>query len=512
MNELQDLIQIIRKKGHRSIQLVNFNFRKKETSKDNLLYQGILNDAFTSDEDASQSLFQADPGNRNYRNAKSKLKNKLLNHLFFLDYDKQSYTYYEQCRYDCEKNLLQAKILTSENADEIAQKLIPSLIRTATEYELYDILVGALELEKNYHSRQGKITPFLETRAALAEARLKLRAYQSSEDLFYETLVHIHKSVSAQKRVLDTIPKTIEQIHHIADRVQSNSISLIGYKLSLLFYQLNWDYDKTLELCTQLEDRYLNRPNNEIHVNLQQKEVVFTKLYAYIYLEEVVQGIPYAKRKQALFKPSHSDWFTFMEYYLLLLMKGEQYKDAAKIFRKVRTNKNFNSLPQEIRDRWAIYRVYLIYFNDSKILRWGFNLEEFLEKKPDYPKEYDSFNIASYTVRFMFLLRNGCVSELKDCVNSMSDYKSSHLDKRNNYRSSVFIRLLEIVIEKDFDFDRVQEKGNTYYQKLAETKIPSDLMVEMEVVPYERLWIHVLRILKTNKSYVHYQFYNVQAM
>ncbi|MEQ9442673.1 MAG: hypothetical protein RIG62_26770 [Cyclobacteriaceae bacterium] len=512
MNELQDLIQIIRKKGHRSIQLVNFNFRKKETSKDNQLYQGILNETFTSDDEAAKTLFEADPGNRNYRNAKSKLKSKLLNHLFFLDYDKESYTSYEQCRYDCERTLQHAKILTQEKSDEIAQKLLPPLIRTATEFELYDILVSALELEKNYHSRQGKITPFLEARAAVAEYRLKLRAYQSSEDLFYETLVHIHKSVSAQKRVLDTIPKTIEQIHHIADRVQSESITIIGYKLSLLYYQLNWDYDKTLELCTQLEDRYLNCPNSEINVNLNQKEIVFTKLYSYIYLEEVVSGIPYAKRKQALFKPSHTDWFSFMEYYLLLLMKGEQYKDAAKVFRKVRTNKNFNNLSQEIRDRWAIYRVYLIYFNDTKILRWGFNLEEFLQAKPEYPKEYESFNIASLTIQFMFLLRNGNINELKQCVGSMSQFKSSHLDKRNNYRSSVFIRLLEIVIEKDFDFDRVQEKGNTYYQKLADTKIPSDLEVEIEVVPYERLWIHVLRMLKSNKAYIHYQFYNVHAM
>ena len=512
MNELQDLIQIIRKKGHRSIQLVNFNFRKKETSKDNLLYQGILHEHFTSDEAAAHALFKADPGNRNYRNAKSKLKYKLLNHLFFLDYDKESYTQYEQCRYDCERTLLQAKTLTLENADEIAQKLLPPLIRIASEYELYDILVEALELEKNYHSRQGKITPFLEARTALADYRLKQRAYQSSKDLFYETLVHIHKSVSAQKRVLDSIPKTIEQIYHIAERVKSTSITIIGHKLSLLYYQLNWDYDKTLELCTALEERFLNRPNSEITVNLQQKEIIFTKLYAYIYLEEVISGVPYAKQKRSLFKSGHDDWFSFMEYYLLLLMKGEQYKDAANVVREVRTNKNFNTQPQEIRDRWAIYRVYLIYFHDAKILRWGFNLDEFLQSKPEYPKEFDSFNVASLAIQFMFLLRSGAIDALQDCVSMMSQYKSSHLDKRNNYRSSVFIRLLEIVIEKDFDFDRVQEKGNTYYQKLADTKIPSDLEVEMEVVPYERLWIHILRILKSNKAYVHYQFYHMHVM
>ncbi|MEM9833755.1 MAG: hypothetical protein AAF944_24205 [Bacteroidota bacterium] len=512
MHELHDLIKIIRKKGQRSLQLVNFNFRKKETSKDNLLYQGIVNDTFQSDEDASEKLFGADPGNRNYRNAKSRLKQKLLNHLFFLDYEKDIYTLFQQARYESERTLLQARILTTENSDEIAQKVLPALIRTTKEFELYDILVPAMELVKDYHSRQGKITPFMEVRDELAKYRLKHRAFQASEDLYYDTLVHIHKSVSAQKRVLDTIPKTIEQIYHIAERVESEAIKIIGHKLSILYYHLNWDYDKSLELCSHLEDQYLSRPNSEIKVDLSQKSIIFTKLYAYIYTEEVIEGIPYAKRKQALFKPSHDDWFTFMEYYILLLFKAEQYKEATKVFRKVRTNKNFNNQPEDVKDRWSMYRVNLIYFSDAKILSWGFNLEEFLETCPNFPKEYAYLNIANLVIQSMFLLRQGNVRKFKECVQWITDYKSPHLDKRNNYRSSVFIRLLEIIIEKEFDFDLVQEKGTLYYQKLTDTKIPIDLETEMEVVPYERLWLHILRILKTNKAYVHYQFYNAQAI
>ena len=512
MHELHDLIKIIRKKGQRSLQLVNFNFRKKETSKDNLLYQGIVNDTFQSDADAAKKLFHADPGNRNYRNAKSRLKQKLLNHLFFLDYDKDSYTLYQQSRYESEHTLLQAKVLTTEEADEIAQKILPALIRTTSEFELYDIVVPALELIKNYYSRQGKITPFLEVREELAKFRLKHRAYQASEDLYYDTLVHIHKSVSAQKRVLDTIPNTISQIYHIAERVESEAIKIIGHKLSILYYHLNWDYDKSLELCTHLEENYLNRANSEIKVDLNQKRIVFIKLYAYIYTEEVIEGIPYAKRKQALFKTSHNDWFTFMEYYILLLFKAEQYKEAAKIFRKVRTNKNFNNQPEEVKDRWSMYRVNLIFFNDAKILSWGFNLDEFLQEKPTFTKDHEYINIAYLTIQCMFLLRSGDIQRFKESVEWITEYKSPHLDKRSNYRSSVFIRLLEIVIEKEFDFDLIQEKGTLYYQKLTNTKIPVDLETEMEVVPYERLWLHILRILKNNKAYVHYQFYNAQAI
>ena len=201
-----------------------------------------------------------------------------------------------------------------------------------------------------------------------------------------------------------------------------------------------------------------------------------------------------------------------MEYYILLLFKAEQYKEATKVFRKVRTNKNFNNQPEDVKERWGMYRVNLIYFSDAKILSWGFDLDEFLSTRPDFSKEHSYLNIASLVIQSMFLLRQGDIRKFKECVKWIVDYKSPHLDKRNNYRSSVFIRLLEIIIEKEFDFDLIQEKGTLYYQKLTDTKIPVDLETEMEVVPYERLWLHILRILKTNKAYVHYQFYNAQAM
>ena len=74
MDEIKNLTEIIKHKSQRSLQLVNQNFRKKETSKDNLLFKGLVKEDFFNDEEASKKLFKSDPGNRNYRNAKAKLK------------------------------------------------------------------------------------------------------------------------------------------------------------------------------------------------------------------------------------------------------------------------------------------------------------------------------------------------------------------------------------------------------------------------------------------------------
>lgn len=509
MNELQHLIKIVKKKGQRSLQLVNFNFRKKETSKDNLLYQGIVGEAYQSDEEAARAIFRTDPSNRNYRNAKGKLRAKLLNHLFFLDYEKQSYTQYERARYDSEKTLLQCKILIGEGATEIAGRTLSGLLRTAKDFELYEVAVSSLRLLRDQYAEAGKLTPFEETNQELQTYQTKLAAYEECRALFATTIVRINKSVSAQKRILDEIPNTIRYIRDEAKKHHSRSIDIIARQLEIILNEVEGRLENNIALCTQLEKQYLKKSNQEVRVNLSKKEIAFTKINAYLNAPATPDGVAYAKAALKFFRPSALDWFTFAEYYFLLLMRGEDYSAAGSLFRRVRTNKNFGSLADDDAQRWRIYRAYLIFFNDAKILRWGFNLDEFVSQSPEH--ENDSFNIAANVARFLFLLREGHPSEVEQCIAELSKYKSAHLDKRNNYRSSIFIRMLEVVVEKEFDAESVSEKGNNYYKKLIRNQIPHDITTEIEVIPYEKLWTHILNILRSNKVYVHYRFYHANV-
>ncbi|WKN30742.1 hypothetical protein PZB74_17440 [Porifericola rhodea] len=512
MKEIRQLIKIVRKKGQRSIQLVNQNFRKNETSKDNLLYEGITNNKFTSDESAAKDVFGTDPGNRNYRNAKGKLKSKLLNHLYFLDYDKESYTDYQKAEYEALHCLHQCKILIKEGANEIASKMLPHLIKTTKYYELSEITIEALSLLRNEYAHDGKLTPFKEVEDELKQYRVFHAAKQKCEDLYYEQMVQINKSVSAQNRIIDKVPKTIEAIRAEAKKYKSQSLYILAAKLEITYNNICWNFKDNIKLGTELEAKYLNRSNNEITVDLNQNAITFSKLQAYLNLKEVKEGRKYASDKIATVKSGSRVWFRFSEYFFLLLMKGEQFKEASNLFRNVRTNKNYNTLPEEIKTRWHIYRAYLIFFNDSKILRWGFNIEDFQAETPNYPKEYNGYNVATLAVQFLFLLREGNITAINSCVEEITKYKSAHLDKRHNYRSSIFIRLLEIVIDKEFDYDQIKEKGENYYKKLVKAPIPSDLTQDTEIVPYEVLWKHILNVIKTNKAYVHFRFYNMSPM
>jgi hypothetical protein len=512
MEDLLKLIEITKKRGQRSIQLVNLNFRKNEISKDNQLYDGIINGQFLSDDEAAKAMFRSHPGNRNYRNAKAKLKQKLLNHLYFLDYDKTTYTLYNKCEYECRHMLHQCQILVKEGAHEIAANVLPTLIKNAKQFECIDILIEALTLQRNDFARQGKVTPYQEVSEELAYYQSFKQAIEEAEAAYQGILVFVNKSVSAQNRVMSNIPETVAKLQKYAQKYKSRQIDRLVFMLQTLYNELSWNFKDNIRLCDAIEDRYLKKDNSLVEIDLNKNDVVLTKLKAYYCLRDADGGGAYAQKTSKLFKAGSSQWFRFMELHFLLMMKGLNYKKAGEIFRKVRTNKNYSVLPDLEKKRWKIYRAFLVFVNDSKLLRWGFNLEKFVDTMPDYPKEFSSYNIARLIIQYMYLLRDGNIEEVRRRVEALQQYNSTHLDKRHNYRNSIFIRLLSIVTEKEFNYDQIEEKGRTYYNKLRKIDIPSEPGVDMEIISYDVLYSFILEYLKSNKLYVHYRFYNISAV
>jgi len=509
MEELQKLINIVRHKGQRSLQLVNQNFRKKEKSKDNVLFEALLNDSFKNENEIAQKLFRVKPGNRNFRNTKAKLKRKLLNNLYFLDYQKSDYTAYQKAKYECLSQIHQIKILILEEASCIAIKKIPSLVKLALEFELYEIALEALLISRNEYSKQGKCTPLNVSENNIKNIKPINEVINQCEDIYFDTLVLITKSVSSCERILDEIPDRVKKIEQKAKSLKSKRLDILAKKLSIGYYNIINEYEGNLKICNYLEKKYFKKNFGNITVDINFREIAFLKLYSLFALNNTEESIEYAEKNSGLFKAGSIEWFSFKEYHFLSLMKREKYHQATKIFRAVRMHKNFHELPESERDRWRIYRAYLLFVNDSKLVKWGFDIENFKEKQPEFNKELQGYNIATIIIQILFYIREGDIKNIDEKIEQIKKYSSLHLDKRHNYRNSIFIRMLEIIPEREYMHKPILDKGSNYLKKLVSTPIPPDLHQELEIIPHEILWEYIMNILRTNKNYLHYRFYHV---
>ena len=75
-------------------------------------------------------------------------------------------------------------------------------------------------------------------------------------------------------------------------------------------------------------------------------------------------------------------------------------------------------------------------------------------------------------------------------------YQQRHLFEPATLRSRLFLRLLQVIMEKDFDADRAAERGKALLQQLRDTPPPGEAFAEVEIIPYEHLWELALGLLR----------------
>lgn len=496
MEELRKLIYIKDKKGQRSIQLVNQNFRKKEISKDNQLYEGIVTGKFQTEEDASKALFESDEGGRNFRNAKIKLREKLLNHLYFLDYDKKSVTRFQKELYEQTHLMHQCQILMQEGGEDVASKLLPGLIRNAVQFEIYEVAVPAQELLREYWVQDGKISIYEEMTEELHKMRDFLNDIKRAQELVALVEVNCNKSFSSQQRILQDVDKIIKELDDKAKKHKSSRIEIMSNRLRLIkFKDLN-DFKSMLEVCDFLEKKYIKKRKKLIEADISREEIADYKAHALYYTESFKDAYTYLQGRIANTKKGYEEWFTLMEYYFRMAMKAGDYELAAKIHREVKINKHFSEYDPAYVERFFVYRAFLVHFSDNKLARWGFDIEEFIHMDPTTFSQNFNYQASLALMQFVNVLKQGYAPRVLEYIEKIQAYNSNHLDKRHNYRNSIIIRMITTIRDKELNFVTVKERCENYHGKLQNFQIPGDLVEDMEVVPFDKMWDEILRIFE----------------
>ncbi|MEM7550630.1 MAG: hypothetical protein AAF363_13190 [Bacteroidota bacterium] len=273
MQDIQKLIAIKSKKGQRAIQLVDQNFRNNEVSRDNQLYHEIIEGKVEDDLDGAYVLLNTDPSNRNYRNIKNKLREKLLNHLFFLDYSKPSETLYKQIFYECTREAFQINVLMLEEEYELAYKKAQDTLSKAEEYELWNIAINCLAVIRQSYSESGNIKGVKETNHKIGLAREKANIIDQAKSKYYSIITELNRSLTAQKKELENLPSEIKYFEELLEKNHLIQIELLYYNLKLLNNQFHKDFMANILLTDQIEKKYLNRPVDLIKVYLDPQRI-----------------------------------------------------------------------------------------------------------------------------------------------------------------------------------------------------------------------------------------------
>jgi len=107
MEILREMVQVLTKYKTRHIEVLGNPTENKSQVYE--FYEGIADGTFDSDEAAAAHFFDGNVRNQSYKNLKTRLKNRLINTVFFVEANDSMFNEYEKAYLNCYKDWAAAK-------------------------------------------------------------------------------------------------------------------------------------------------------------------------------------------------------------------------------------------------------------------------------------------------------------------------------------------------------------------------------------------------------------------
>jgi hypothetical protein len=98
------------------------------------------------------------------------------------------------------------------------------------------------------------------------------------------------------------------------------------------------------------------------------------------------------------------------------------------------------------------------------------------------------------TLQIQFLFMTGRIDEIFDKTDAMSTYGYRHLNKKENSRAYIYIKMLLMAEKRSFIYRYAKKSTEKLHEQLR-TEIDS-YSAEWEVLPYDIMWDHALEYMK----------------
>lgn len=500
MDKLKELTTIVNKHKIKRLELLN------QVSKDTKLfqlYEGIVDSKFLNDEDAFRELYETD-NNDSYLKLKKRLENKLLNTIFLIDIDKPSFNDFQQAKYICDKNWALINFLLSRSAYKMATSLAKKTLKVAKEFGLTETVINTARKLRHFSNLAGDSKKYMEYDDLIKEYGEILNVELLAEG-HYERLAHHYSTLRAtrldkKKELTELSIRYSEELRTYTARLKSPYFYFYAHLVFAMRYQIENDYKKTLEVCTDAVEYLENTKSSKVYIFT----FLFKILSCHVQLKEYEKGEIIFNRCKELLSKGANNWFTIHELYMILSFHTKQYQKAYEIYyNEIVKNRKFKSLSKNRIENWRIYEAYIHYFikigeitPTESLSTKEFKLAKFLNNVPTFSKDKRGMNIPILIIQVLFLLQRKEYGKVIDLVEALKSYCYRYLRDDETFRSNCFIKMLLQLPISSFHKEGVKRKTDKYLQKLIDS--PLDLanqLSEIEIVPYEVLWDYVMQNL-----------------
>lgn len=496
VNEVANLVRIVTSRAMTVVPMLDL--RSKQASKERAFVETLLKAPEATQLQLAKAVYgKATPAKvQALQKLQSRVQTKLLNQLYFLDHSDQRHLVSRRYELECLDLLHKVSILYAERDFKLAERLLLRCLRLAEAGEFTQYVVQVARMLRNLYGEQRKPAPYKKITKTLLSAQQRLAWEDEAEQVQADVQLAVTSTVVARRNLLAAMPGYLTQLEGLYRQARSFSTYNALYRARITYEELRGNFKELIRVVAAAE-RHLN----DGKLNLRRFDVRFNHfmtIYAYLRSRQPVRGLLLAERYIRDFHPSSNNWFYFQEHYVLLALHAGRYELAQQLLDTVNKNPAIAGQREAAMQRWDLYRSYLNFvLPGTRILsaRQRQVAQQML-LLPEYSRDKRGHNVAILVLQLLYYLRERNLEMVLLRLERLRKYQQRHLTEASTLRSRLFLRLLQAIVDKNFDPKKAAERGKNLLQHLSDTPPPGEAFAEVEIIPYENLWEIVLNLLR----------------
>ena len=499
MKELRALVTLLSKQKTKNIEIIGQD--EKPESLIHRLYHSISNNEISTEEEAIALLYQTN-NKQAYNKLKNRLKQRLINTLFFIDVNKPSFTDYRKALHGVGKNWAAVILLLDRSARHTAIGIAETTLKTALKYDLTEFaLLLARQITKHYAYLHPNRKKYLYYKKHVEELKKVFDAEMLVEDYYNIMSREFNLSKSSKKKThFEQLKLYCQELKELQKEIKSYRFNADTFQLLTYEKLLEKDYRGVIELSHQAKDFFESKPFKDL---LGQILFNYDLIRSYLILHEFTNAEKYLDENISLIKTFNFHWFRCRNFKFILLTNTKRYQELNSLMLDVLESKALTKFPA-FHESWLIKEAYINFLilvgrinpSRNKKLR-AFSVNRFLNEVPIFTKDKRGLNVSILIAQLLFFILNKKENEIIDRLDSLNQYCHRYLKKDDTLRSNCFIKMLMKLPEANYNPIRVQRYVDKYYKVLSSTPAEiSEQSSEVEIIPYEDLWEMVLGVLE----------------
>lgn len=498
MENIANLVSIVCRFKPKQINIID----EDKEDKANLLYQMLVDDRTLTEKEAEMALYGSESRNT-FNKLKLRLRDKLMNMLFFIDLRGPKYSDYMRASVSCYRMLAIFYILRRFGANSLAMKIGDKTIKRSLHFAMAEVSYPILsEMCLYYSSENFNDRKYRHYKEILEGEYVHLKDNHLMNDIYSELFsLYINSRSSQKETALEIIEKEKEQIERILGDSDSFWLNRKGYLILTLYYQIRGEYDRALDICDRAIHFFM-------YVNPVKSMVTIVNFYVqqlqiYLNQKRFSEGHQLAIKAKKEVEYYNNDWHVLSYLHFLLCMHCKRYNEAIGLYLEVTQNENFKKITPFFIESWSIFEAYAHLVKDkvdhpAKMPR--FSINRYVNNIPTFSKDKRGNNITILVAQFIFLVRQKKFDDVIDRVDALKQYAHRYLREDSTLRSNCFIKMLLSVVKAEFNPIRARRYAERYTKKLYDTPLSvSEQSTEIEIIPYEDLWDFIMEILESQK-------------